>query len=414
MDFSSWYRAAQEKAAALHLDTDALLEAHALVVDMLGEKWCAKLEKEAGRDRSFHELHPLYIWLRSSAEVALVEVAELAKYLAEFRDDPAIEGLLAHLRARADIEPTVFELAMAYRWKRAGATVTLAPILPTGKTADFSAEVDNVVYTAEVSASPRRMLNLEAASFAKTALKTIRSAGSDHDHIAIELVLTSRLPNVDLHGPVVRAVREAIRNLTHGAPQRNEIELPFGVVVARKIPDDRDDDAPGKWHHRQQLMLQDPGEDGSEYDAHKNATVGRGCAIYVRLPNNGTDLYDLLLGKFNYERKQLASIENRVIILDASGVKADALTLNMSRVNDTIGQALLSDDKTSAVWIATRGFSEYLRPTYRIATMSNPNAISPLSAQFGEQMSEQERHEDIITGSALDWQPTRRFEDPIG
>jgi len=257
------------------------------------------------------------------------------------------------------------------------------------------------------------MLNREAASFAKTILKTIRSAASDHDHIAVELALATRPTNVDIHGPVTRATREAIRVLKRENAERHELALPFGTVVARTTPTDQDDDPPGRWHHGQQLLLQEPAEDGTEYDSHKNETVGRGCAIYVRLPNDARDLYDLLLGKFNHERKQLANIENRVIILDASGVKADALKLDMNRVNDTIGEELLRDESTSAAWIATRGFSEYLRPIYHIVTMSNPSARNPLPIQFGERMAELERREDIVTGRALDWRPTRRFEDPL-
>jgi hypothetical protein len=412
VDFELYYRAAREKAAALHLDADALLQAHALVVSMLGDKWFEKQAKDALRDRMFHEIHPLYIWLRSSAEAGLVEVAEFATYLKAFENDPSLEDVLAHLRTREDFEPAMFELAMAYRWRRAGATVTLAPSLPGGGKADFGAVVEGINYTVEVSSSPRRMIDPVAASFAKTVLKAIRTAASDHDHIAVELVLTSIPPKVDLHGPITRATKQAIRDFKRTG-ERTEMTLAFGALVVRVTPDDRDDEAEGLWHIGQQLFLKEPPEDGTAYDGHTQPTLGRGCAIYVRLSKDDRDLYDHLLAKYRKEVKQLAHIEDRVILLDAGGVKADALTMNMERVNDTIGQELLADVATSAVWIATRGYSEYLRPMYRIVTMTNPNAQHPIPATFTEHMSDQEETVDIITSGDLDWKPNRRFEDPL-
>jgi hypothetical protein len=160
-------------------------------------------------------------------------------------------------------------------------------------------------------------------------------------------------------------------------------------------------------------MLQDPPDDGTEYDAHKQETVGRGCAIYVRLPRDGRDLYDHLLGKFNKERRQLAGIADRVVLLDASGVKSDPLTMDMDRVNDTIGQELLRDGATSGAWIASQKYSSYLRPSYHVVTMSNPSAAHPLPTAFVRRISHAEEHLDILTGKPFNWEPARHFEDPI-
>lgn len=409
-EFDTWRRAASKYAPALHLDADDLIARHNEVFTVLGKKWLLQQRAILQRGAAFHELHPLYSLLRSSAEIAIVEVAEIGEYVRTFETDAAFNDVLAHLRTTRDFRAAVFELAMAFRWSRAGAKIRLAPSLPSGRRADFSAEIEGVNYTVEVSSSPREMLNEQAAGYAKAIMKTLHSAKCERNNVAIELVIEQQLKG-DLQGAVQRTVREGLKRIS--SVDQVLLDLPFGTVLVRRTSADVDDCPNGRWHHSQQLILKEPPADGAEFEAHKERTIGRGCAVHVRLPPKERDLYDILLSKYRREITQLSGVSDRVILLDLSGVKTDVLNMDMDRVNDTLGQELLRDGKTSAAWIVSRGWSEYLRPMYRAITISNPNAVHPVPPAFGHHAGDLEEGFDMLTGKAYDWRPTRRFEDPL-
>lgn len=409
-EFDSWMRAARRYAPVLHLDADTLVADHGIVVSSFGSAWLKRECASLARGRAFHEMHPMFSLLRSGAEVALVEVAEIATYLREFQDDPSFGDVLHHLRAARDFRSAVFELAMAFRWKRAGADIRLGPPLKTGKRADFAAVIDGVDYIVEVSASPKEMLNPEAAGYANLIAKTLRTAKAEDAHVAVEVVIDRRLQG-DMHAAVQRAVRQGLKAIV--SLERTHYRLQFGTVVVRRAPADSDDHAGGRWHHAQQLLLMEPTAGGTEFEGHKQRIIGRGPAIYVRLPSGDRDLYSLLISKYRNEVRQLRTVTNRVVVLDLSGVKPDVLAMDMTRISDSLGQLLLEDAKTSAVWISSRGWSEYLRPMYRAITMSNPSAANPLPKAFADRAGDLEEGVDMLTGKAYDWVPERRFEDPL-
>lgn len=409
-EFDTWMRAARKYAPALHLDADALVADHSVVVSTFGEEWLERERASLTRGRAFHEMHPMYSLLRSSAEAALVEVAEIATYVREFQGDPSFSDVLDHLRTAPDFRAASLELAMAFRWKRAGADVRLRPLLPTGKRADFAAVIEGVEYVVEVSSSPKELLNSEAAGYANLIVKTLRTAKSDSAHVAVEVVIDRRLRG-DMHGAMQRAVREGLKSI--GSAERAHFELAFGTVVVRRAPAVADDHGEGRWHHSQQLLLMEPTADGSVFEGHKQRIIGRGPAVYVRVPIDDRDLYSFLLSKYRKEVRQLWAVTNRVMLLDLSGVKRDVLTMDMGRINDSLGQILLQDEQTSAVWISSRGWSEYLRPMYRAITISNPAATHPLPRSFGDLAGDLEEGVDMLTGKPYDWLPTRRFEDPL-
>ncbi|MGA3037432.1 MAG: hypothetical protein ABSE64_08075 [Vulcanimicrobiaceae bacterium] len=326
------------------MDLTELLSARDRVIRALGPNWLRTHEASLSRDRAFHELHHVFNTLRSGAEVSVVEVAELSKYLEAFEGDNELPHVLSHLRTAADYRAALFELAMAYRWEIAGASVQLAPLMQTGKRADFSAKIDDVIYTIEVSASPRDLVHPEAASFAKSIERTIKTCKLEDSAVAVELVIEKRVSG-DMQGAVQRTLREALKQFASDSKKPLEFALTFGNLKVREASRDVDDRAEGRWNVGQQLVLKQPPADDTLFGAHQEATVGRGPAIYVRLPPDGRDLYSFLLSKYRKERKQLAGTDNRVIILDASSAKSDVLKLDMQRLNESIGEELLRDKK---------------------------------------------------------------------
>src|SRR5260370_41748401 len=134
--FETWQGGGLERFEALKIDREKLLAGGDLVAGAVGAQWLHEQEIKCDRPgRTISDAHPLCRELTSASDTSLVAVCELAEYLKTFSGDPAIAGILNDLRSDK-FEATFFELAMAYRWLKAGTEVRLQPPTPRG-TADF-------------------------------------------------------------------------------------------------------------------------------------------------------------------------------------------------------------------------------------------------------------------------------------
>ncbi len=144
---------AAERCVALSLDLDKILAALRIVSCAVGSGWLVEQQRLLSLGgRTVADAHPLYSALNATSDIAIAEVCELAHYLIEFKNDPALPSVLDDLRS-AKYHAIVQELAFAYRWRDAGAMVSLRPPTRDGE-ADFLATIANLPFTVETSLFP--------------------------------------------------------------------------------------------------------------------------------------------------------------------------------------------------------------------------------------------------------------------
>jgi hypothetical protein len=88
--------------------------------------------------------HPVIIGSTSGSFEYLVELMELGTYLLSFKSEKEISKLIADLKDASSYGDTVFQLAMAYRFKKLGFSVQLEPPIRNNQLADFVAELGDM------------------------------------------------------------------------------------------------------------------------------------------------------------------------------------------------------------------------------------------------------------------------------
>jgi hypothetical protein len=403
MEYDLWYRAAIEHAAEIHVPAERLRALHELVLGHMGDAWLA--QQRARRDNkrlSIGAMHPLYISLRSSAPRNLADVAELGTYLHAFRLDPKLQDVLADLRCEK-FDLSLFELAMAYRWKWAGAEVSLQPPLESGRIADFAAIVDGQRFVVEASAFPSNDLKTDAMHYVHV-IKSVLNKDRPAAALAVELTLDDEGTG-DVEGTIRRAIHASVNRFN--ASGEVVAQIPNGNVRVRALGP-QDEGGAGDWNVVAHGHLKERPADGTLYNAHLGKTVGRSHSIYVRMPPRTGDVYHALLKKFETERRQLSNVKDpRVVLLDASGVKKDVLSMDLARLQETIGDRLTQLDSVSALWIVSRGPLDVAHFGYRAITMGNPSARVALPKPFVAKASEHEWRYHLISGQEITWQTPR-------
>lgn len=399
-EFDLWYRAANEHAGDIHVPVARLRALHGLVLRHMGEKWLAQQRAmRENKNLGIGAMHPLYIALRSSAPRNLADVAELATYLEAFAPDPKMPEVLDDLRSEK-FDFSLFELAMAYRWKWAGAEVSLQPPLESGRIADFAAIVDGQRFVVEASAFPSNDFKTDAMQYVHV-IRSVLNKDRPATSLAVELLLDDDATG-DVEGTIRRAVHASVNRFDGSGDVIAQI--PSGSVRVRALGA-QDEGGAGDWNVVAHGHLKERPVDGTLYNAHLEKTIGRSHSIYVRAPRRTGDAYQVLLKKFETERRQLSNVKDpRVILLDASGIKRDVLTMDIARLQDTIGSRLMQLDSISALWIMSRGPLDVAHFGYRAITVSNPFARIPLPKAFVAKVSEHEWRYHLISGQKITWQ----------
>ena len=93
--------------------------------------------------------HPIIIGSASGSFQYLVELVELCTYLTSFRDDKELSKIIPALKEEPSYEDNLFQLAMAYRFRKLGFGIALEPPILNGHLADFSAHMGDLKIMAE-------------------------------------------------------------------------------------------------------------------------------------------------------------------------------------------------------------------------------------------------------------------------
>lgn len=231
--FDFWDAAAARLASRFGLTKSLMVRAHALVRSKLGDEWikvnCA--QRRSSLPHSISDVHPLTLALKGATEECVLDVLRLASYLCAFRDDPRLAEVVTSLRDADKYDPTVFELAVAWSFKNAGAAVTLFPPTPKG-VADFAAAVGGREYIVEASGFPSDGLRNGAMSFL-SAMNTALNSAAAKLRVPVRLVLEVDLDELDQRDRAAAhaAVKDVVRAFIEGGNQRAARRFEFGDMA---------------------------------------------------------------------------------------------------------------------------------------------------------------------------------------
>jgi len=304
--FEHWISATRRFSERFGLETAAMISAHQLVVDHMGPEWvAANCSRDSSRKmRAISEVHPLALALKGAAEECVLDVLRLASYLCAFRLDPKIDEALASLREPDKYDPTMFELAAGWGFRRAGADVSLFPLTPNGS-ADLALSVDGRAYTVETSGFPSDALRDNAMSFTSAMndalIKAETRAGLSHP-----VVLEIEVDDVDGRdrSPAYSAIKDAVRAFVEPENARSEQRFSFGRIVLRS---------------------QALGEHGPTGDWTCAMRTNMGHLTLLRDLSDDPDPLVRLSKKLKREASQLSGCTDGVIVLDIEALGVDLI-----------------------------------------------------------------------------------------
>ena len=356
--FDEWYSTAKHKGAHLGYDPSLLLESHAYVLAVMGHEWIDNNAAEVDKSRRLSSLHPLFTSLRSGRDMDIALIPELAEYLRLFQNDPKFASAVDNLRAPKKFYPALFELAMAYRWKQSGASVSLEPEVPHGE-ADFMAYLRER-YIVECS----NILTTLPSRTMEALMETTRNRVYKFPFLtAIEVTITSEQPTGFLDA--LQSAVKSVINAFHKSQTEVIATEEFGTIRMYRL--DAYAEGAGPW---------DMTAEGFDKDM-----LG-GDTIRLKLPPPPSDAPERIARKLHEEAEQLAgATDRRAILLDISGLTLDPRRIDRKRTYAFIESEIQRYPKIVAVWLCSRGFKNN-RWFYRVRKFYNKGSTT-LTNHFG-------------------------------
>jgi hypothetical protein len=394
-----WLAYAQAQHKNLQVSLGELLQAYELVLGAVGPDWLQREEQKEEAGKTIIAFHPLYRDLHSSTNQAVVAVAELAKYLTAFTADPALAAVVKDLRSEK-FPSTFFELAMAYRWKKAGAEIALQPPTPKG-IADFEAKIHGLRYVVECSVCPDEFFQGPEFRITDLVGDTIIAANPP---VAVAAKLTMReYPPGDWQGEL----RKAVKKLTHELMQRHQsgggarlsedagpwlLELEAVTEATEKLP------GSSEWGYAFRIV-EKPKVDGEpSYKLLSDKRERERVRMFLKVPPGTEDPYDTVVQKLLREARQLRGIADaRIVLLDISPIASDVLTFVREELANRLRKAVREIPEMPCVLLFSRGWSTALRFQYRASYLQNPESVFQVPESFLQKLIWLEWRWDFIT-----------------
>jgi hypothetical protein len=418
-----WLSYAEAQHENLSLDLDRLLGDYDLVRSALGTEWLGRQTTKEGKDRPLAHFHPLYRELRSSTNQALVTVAELSKYLQSFAADPALPGVITDLRS--DKYPsTLFELAMAHRWRLAGADVHLQPPTPSG-VADFEATISGAPFVVECSVTPDMVF--QEPSFVLPSLVTDAVAavlGQKLFALAVKVTVFKPLAG-DWQGELRQLVKEIAAAVIDRIHQKLDTHLTKETdawrVEMEQVTDATEGFPSAGWDISFRKVMRPKTEGVAAYKLLQETEGIERVRVFLKLPRESANPDDFIAKKLKREARQLRGIPGpRVVLLDITGVTQDILQDPHEALQQRLLYEMRSTPELVCVFVMSRGFSTALRFQYRALFVPNLESIYQLPESFLGRLAKLEWTRDFLTDRELpvldkdeamrDWQ--RRSRPP--
>lgn len=406
-----WMTKAIERHVQLGISLETLQRSHDMLLSIVGQAWLDDEAERIKRAGAPLEAHPLYGLLTFPTETSLVQACELALYLEAFKDDPGIGTVLNDLKSHK-FEAVLFELGLAYRWKLAGATVTLHPPTPKGRVADYLAVISGLPFTVEASAFPGGnearipfliMRSVEAA-LQKAVAVNVKVRIQAYPDGNFDALLHERVRAACL---AFRAQKpEAAESFVYRTEEEFgtiEVELigphaetnPFTLDENRRMVSTREHD----WHAVIAAQAQPHPAEEPLYHIVSAPPVAPWAVIFVRFPSKERDVFRELRKKLETERKQLSGVEGpRVIALDATTL-ADTFQLDADQLREMLLRFMRSAPSLACVWLVMRRWQTSLRYRYEGIYIPNPDSVYQLPSWFEHGLFQNEWRLDFLTGA---------------
>jgi hypothetical protein len=388
------YAEAQHKNVGIGLDQ--LLSSYELVCSALGAAWVDEQER---KDRPLTHQHPLYRELISSTNQALVTVAELATYLKGLAEDAALASVLADLRSEK-YPSTLFELAMAHRWKKAGAEIRLQPPTPAG-IADFKAAISGTPFVVECSVTPDEIFQ-EPGFVLPSLVADVVSDTLDREPFAVAVKITVRKSLTgDWQGELRRLAKTLCRDIIDHVHKDLDThvshESDVWSIEMEKVTEATEEARGFEWDIAFRAALKPRTEGQPEHKLLDEKRELERARVFLKMPSDTEDQDDFIVRKLKREARQLRGISGpRVVLLDISGVAADVLTIPTEALQQKLLRAMRAIPELACAWVMSRGWSTALRFQYRALYIPNPESTFQIPAAFLQNLMRLEWTWDFI------------------
>jgi hypothetical protein len=409
-----WLSRAYERFAALELACDKLLCGYDIVTAAVGAEWLNEQERYASvSSHTVSDIQPLYRALTSSADTDLVEICELAEYLRTFQKDPALPKILAGLKSHS-YHATFLELALAYRWQRAGAKVRLQPPTPKGE-ADYEASLCERPYIVEASMFPADVFTDMRFRLPTIASRAADSAVPKGMGVSVK-VRIHHYPPGDIEGQFREAITQACTKwrdqVLTGNPGNVSQEHDFASLEVETITADSESNPYTQDDDRQVVDAREHDWDVFQRSLSKRAPVNapmyrvlddeeerEKSRVFMKFPAGSVDPYEKIGKKLQKESHQLHGIRDpRVIILDISGLTGNVFELHEEQLRNVFLKLLRKTPELACVWLLMRKWTTAFRFKYLGIYIPNPESVYQLPGSFLKKLLIQEWHWDYLAG----------------
>ena len=407
----TWMSRAAERCVALSLDLDKILAAHQIVSCAVGSNWFVEQERLLSQGgRTVADAHPLHSALNATTDTAIAQVCELAHYLIEFKNDPVLPSVLDDLRS-AKYHAIVQELAFAYRWRDAGAMVSLRPPTRDGE-ADFLGTIANLPFTVETSLFPTDIFKHPRFRLPTIVAESLDSVRKSVPSVTVKIRIL-RYPPGNVEAQVRAWVKDAAqaftRSLHDNSSGTGRVENEFCLITVEQTTDAsevnpfRIDELRG-WvnarEHDWDVFVRDvvhAKPDGEPL--YRVAHSGEGderARIFAKFPIEEINPSDQIGRKLKKEARQLSGVAGpRVVILDASRF-GDVFQLQSDALRRELLRIMRNIPELACVFIAMREWTTAFRFKYRWVFARNPHSVYQLPEFFLRRLTEREWKWDFL------------------
>lgn len=152
---SRWISRAINAGSYVGFSPSSVSESYHIILTAFGDSWLQdEARKSDVKARGIFPGHPLLRRLATSGLQQVSSNIELATYLAEFVRDDQLSSVIEKMKSEDHFEDHFLELAIAFRFKRAGGEVRLNPSTDRGK-GDIEVAVDGETWLIECSRQNR-------------------------------------------------------------------------------------------------------------------------------------------------------------------------------------------------------------------------------------------------------------------
>ncbi|MBV8518819.1 MAG: hypothetical protein JO197_15595 [Acidobacteria bacterium] len=386
-----WESGAAARHAHLGIPLENLFAARDLVRGAMGAAWFEEQERRHDRVGISGE-HALYRQLTAPNDLALVEIAELAHYLMAFANDPAIAEVIKDLRSDK-FWAVFYELAMAYRWQDAGATVTLAPATAKG-IADFKAVIDWQEFIVEVSKFEDDFVGSFRFDIPIKIVEAVEKALLDVQPFVCKIYLHEELaPGKET--PLRAAAKEAchaFRQARRAGQDSASVTSDFCTVTLERLTNSSETNP---------FRLDEFGRQVSVREHEWNAYIGSPddhARFFFQVQPEERSFHDELLAKVTKEVKQLARTETPTVVMIDVSAFGDFYSLPLASMQDALTDVLRQHQRVASLWFFSRQWTTAFRYKYWWTHLESPFAKALVPCEFLERLIDREWRWDFLGG----------------